>query len=130
MMCLNQFFGSIYSATQHTSHSFWTSLVSAVVNILLNIVLIKQFGIIGAVIATFASYFSSYIIRVYDARKYVPFYVDHTRFVLNLLALFFMSFVVVNEPKGHIPMLVISSLFVLLYNFKYIMITLLRLKRR
>lgn len=130
MMCLNQFFGSIYSATQHTAHSFWTSLVSAVVNIILNILLIRQFGIIGAVIATFSSYFASYIIRVNDARRYVPFFVDHTKFVLNLLALFFMSFTVVNEPKGWVPILVMLSLFVLLYNFRDLLRTILKLKKR
>ncbi len=42
MMCFNLFFSSIYTASQHTKNSFWTSMVSMVLNVVLNIILIKN----------------------------------------------------------------------------------------
>ncbi|MFR0951176.1 MAG: lipopolysaccharide biosynthesis protein, partial [Ruminococcus callidus] len=98
MMCFNQFLSSVYSATQHTTHSFWTSLVAAIVNIVLNIILIHIWGIMGAAIATFASYFVCYCIRIVDARKYVPFPVNHAKFAANTAALFLLGIVVVEAP--------------------------------
>ena len=90
MMCLNQFFASIYTVTKHTRNSFWTSLVAAVVNLVLNAVLIPIMAVQGAIIATFASYFVCYLIRLFDARRFVPFRVAHLRFTVNLVILFLM----------------------------------------
>lgn len=130
MMCMNQFFSSIYSATQHTSHSFWTSLVAAIVNLLLNWILIGTFGITGAGIATFASYFVSYVIRVRDARRYVPFAIDHTRFALNLVILFLLSAISVYTPPGWKVMLTIGLFFTIAYNFSAITSTVRRIIKR
>ena len=130
MMCFNQFLSSVYSATQHTTHSFWTSLVAAVVNIVLNIILIHIWGIMGAAIATFASYFVCYCIRIVDARKYVPFPVNHAKFAANTAALFLLGIVVVEAPPMWILILTVGFLFMVLYNFSAVTQTLARLKRR
>ena len=91
MMCFNQFLSSIYTVTKNTNHSFRTSLIAAVLNLVLNAVLIPRFGVAGAIAATFASYFVCYLIRIVDARRFIPFHVSHLRFFLNILVLFFMS---------------------------------------
>lgn len=59
-------------------------MVSMVLNVVLNIILIKKFGVHGAVAASFISYVACYIIRVIDARRYIYFKVDHTKTVMNL----------------------------------------------
>lgn len=130
MMCFNQFLSSVYSATQHTTHSFWTSLVAAIVNIVLNIILIHIWGIMGAAIATFASYFVCYCIRIVDARKYVPFPVNHAKFVANTAALFLLGIVVVEAPPMWILILAVGFVFMVLYNFNAVTQTLGQLRRR
>lgn len=90
MMCYNQFFSSIYTVTKHTKNSFVTSLVAAVLNLILNAVLIQRFQVHGAIAATFISYFVCYLIRLADARRYIPFDVSHLRFIGNLAVLFVM----------------------------------------
>lgn len=130
MMCFNQFLSSVYTATKHTTHSFWTALVAALVNIVLNIIMIHAWGIIGAAIATFFSYFVCYLIRIVDARRYVPFKVNHDKFVANLGLLFLLGIIVVDAPKCWILMLVIGFTFVLLYNFKAVSATVLKLTKR
>lgn len=68
------FMGSVYTVTQKSNLSLWTSLLGAGVNILLNALLIpSQLGIHGAAIATFASYFIVFLIRARNARRFIPF---------------------------------------------------------
>ncbi len=117
MMCFNQFLSSVYTATQHTRNSFWTALVAAVVNVILNIILIHQWGILGAAIATFFSYFVCYCIRIIDARRYIHFEVNHAKFIANTGALFILGIVVVDAPTGWIPILAVGLVLVVIYNF-------------
>ena len=91
LMCYNQFLSSIYTVTKHTNHSFRTSLIAAVLNLVLNAVLIPRYAVAGAIAATFFSYFVCYLIRIVDARRFVPFHVSHLKVFLNLGILFFMS---------------------------------------
>lgn len=130
MMCFNQFLSSIYTATQHTTHSFWTSLVAAIVNIVLNIILIMLWGIMGAAIATFVSYFICYCIRIFDARRYVPFPVNHAKFISNTILLFLLGMIVVETPPFWIALLAFGLIFTILYNFNAITLTMQQLLRR
>ncbi len=123
MMSFNQFLSSIYTATKKTSHSFWTSLVAAIVNLVLNVILIYRYGVHGAVIATFASYFVCYLIRIVDTRRLIPFKVHHMRFVLNLVILFAMSIAAIFEPPYLIPFQAVLVIFMCVFNFSAIMQT-------
>ncbi len=130
MMCLNQFFSSVYTATKHTSHSLWTSLIAAIVNIILNAILVLLFGIYGAAIATFTSYFVSYVIRQKDARRYIPFPINQKKFYINLVLLFVLGFIATNEFMGQIVFLAIGMIFMLVFNFSAIISTLKQVKSR
>ena len=117
MMSFNQFLSSIYTATQKTTHSFWTSLIAAVTNIVLNIILIYKWGVQGAVVATFMSYFVCYLVRIIDTRKLIYFEVNHLHFVNNLIIVFLMSFTAITEPYFLIPVQVCCLIFMVFYNF-------------
>lgn len=130
MMCLNQFFSSVYAATKHTSHSLWTSIVAAVTNIILNAVLVYFFGINGAAVATFAGYFASYIIRQKDARKYVPFHIDQVKFFINVAVMFVLGYIASNEIPGQIFILGAGMIFMLIFNKNAIFGTLRQIKKR
>ena len=140
MMCYNQFFSSIYTVTKHTKNSFWTSLVSAIVNLVLNAVLIPRYEVQGAILATFASYFICYVIRLFDARRYVSFDVSYVRFFVNLLVLFLMCGVVFctdpmmpeyAESQGMIPILLGFGLLLLTaFNIKPLLATANKVLRR
>ncbi|MBR4101388.1 MAG: polysaccharide biosynthesis C-terminal domain-containing protein [Oscillospiraceae bacterium] len=130
MMSFNQFLSSIYTATKKTSHSFWTSLVAAVVNLVLNVILIYRYGVHGAVIATFVSYFVCYLIRIVDTRRLIPFKVHHMRFVLNLVILFAMSIAAILEPPYLIPFQAVLVIFMCVFNFSAIMQTVKKILRK
>ena len=140
MLCYNQFFSSIYTVTKHTKNSFWTSFAAAAVNIVLNAVLIPRMAVQGAIIATFASYFVCYIIRLFDARRFVPFEVSHLRFAVNLVILFVMCGAISRtdvtrpdyQPGNLMIPLVLAAGIVLLsvINFKPLLSTAKKLLRR
>ena len=68
------FLGSVYTVTQKSSLSFWTSLLGAAVNVALNAVLIpSRLGITGAALATLASYVLVFLVRARSARRLIPF---------------------------------------------------------
>lgn len=117
MMCFSQFLSSIYNVTKKTKNSFATSAVSAVANIILNIVLIKQFGIQGAGAATLISYLLCYLVRIIDARRLIYFRVDHLKSLLNFIVLIGMCLAVVYLPAGWQYYLIAGTAYVTVANF-------------
>lgn len=69
---LSNFMGSVYVVTKKSAASFWTSLVGATANVLLNLWLIPWLGIQGAA-ATFFSCLAVFLIRLVNARLLLPF---------------------------------------------------------
>lgn len=84
---LDTFLGSAYYQSKRTMGSMLTALCGALVNILLNLVMIPKWGGMGASIATFMSYFIVFIIRLLTIQKLVPFNREIGRHMVNTLLL-------------------------------------------
>ena len=82
---LDTFLGSAYFTVKKTGMSFWTSFVGAAVNIALNIILIPEWGAIGASVATYVSYFIVFLIRALTMRKFIPFNMYPVKLIINTL---------------------------------------------
>ena len=67
------FIGSVYLVKKKSMLTFLTAMSGAVVNVVLNLMLIPSMGAQGAAVATAVSYFAVFVIRAFNARKYVPF---------------------------------------------------------
>ncbi len=119
--CLDQFLSGIYSATKHTINSLVTVTVACVANIILNTYLIPIWGIQGASIATFLSYFICFWIRMVDARRYVPFKFSVPRNIINTVIILAMCRLTVQQT-GFIP-IIIMTLLIILLNIKAVFIT-------
>ena len=129
-MSLNQFLGSIYSATKHTKNSFWTALIACSVNLVMNFFLIPEWGIQGAAAATFLSYFICFWSRIIDARYYVPFRFNGLSSLLNTGLLFVMCWVIIAKvPFGIVISLIITGI-ILFLNYKAMLTTAQKLLRR
>lgn len=72
---LQAFYGTIYSGLKKTKKVFVSTLCGAILNIILNILLIPSMGAYGAAVATVVSYLLVYIIRANDLKKYLD--IDH-----------------------------------------------------
>ncbi len=84
---LDTFMGSAYFTVKKTSMSLWTSLAGAVLNILLNFLLIPNYGAMGASVATFVSYFVVFLIRAFTMKRFIPFKLYPVKTLLNTVLL-------------------------------------------
>ncbi len=129
-MCLDQFLSSIYTATKHTKNSFWTSFAASMANIVLNFFLIPEWGIQGAAIATFLSYYLCFWARIIDARYYIPFRFNGINSMLNTIALCFMCWFIVAKPVFYVLWIILLLGFVVWSNYKSLMETAKKLLNR
>ena len=97
------FMGSVYLVEKKSMLSFITSMIGAVINIVLNILLIPTaLGPNGAAIATFASYFIVFIIRAVNAQKYIRFNMHPFKLTINTVLAGIQAFCMVAETPGWI----------------------------
>lgn len=129
-MCLDQFLSSIYTATKHTRNSFWTSFVASIANIILNYFLIPVWGIQGASISTFLSYYLCFWARMIDARYYIPFRFNAFRSMVNTTALLIMCVLMVRTPAFYGFWTFILLVLVLFINYNALMLTAKKLFRK
>ena len=90
---LASFVGSVYLVEKRANMSLLTAAIGAVLNVMLNLLLIPAMGAMGAAIATLVAYAALLGIRMINARRYIPFACQPTRLctscvLLILLALF------------------------------------------
>lgn len=63
--------GSIYVALKKSNEIAKTSVFAAIINIMINIILIKQIGLYAASVSTLVAYFAMAVYRYFDVQKYV-----------------------------------------------------------
>lgn len=87
---LAQYLNSIFSASKKTKTILYSSLTGAIVNIILNIVLIPQFKGIGAASATLIGYMTIWVVNMKNTRGIMLMN-------LNLKAILISTFLIVIE---------------------------------
>ena len=111
--CFTTFMGSIYLATKQTKRSLFTSLVSGVINVSLNVLLIPRIGLYGPAISTIASYITVFAIRAYDSRKLIPFNLNIKKLITNNIVILGMLAITLSETKLSEHLFLYSLLFLL-----------------
>lgn len=69
---MSAFLGTIYTAAKRTQFLFFSTIIAAGLNIVLNALLIGPFGIYGAALATLVSYGVVWCLRLIHSRKILP----------------------------------------------------------
>lgn len=67
------FLSSVYVVSKKSTLSFWTALLGAGSNVLMNFLLILRIGVLGAAIATLLSYVLVVVVRAVSIRRLLPF---------------------------------------------------------
>ena len=91
---ISSFYGSIYSALKKSKNNMMTTLLAAIVNIVLNFIFIKIYGIWGAVIGTVAAYIVIAVARIADIQRFVKIHINWLAFVLNCVILLLQALAV------------------------------------
>lgn len=91
--CLVSVYSGIYIAKKMTKQVAYTSMISAIINVVSHLLLIKFIGLYAAAISTLLSYLLMSVYRAFDVQKYVKIRYDKKiitlSFVLMIMALFF-----------------------------------------
>jgi len=85
--CMSGFLGGIYIACKKTKSVGFTTVLTAVCNVVVNLALIKFVGIYAATVSTLVSFCFLLIYRMIDIRKYVSIHYDLPRFLASVVAL-------------------------------------------
>ena len=90
----SSFIGTNYTVTKKTGGALKTTIIGALVNVVLNYFLIKAWGINGAALATMVSFFVMWIVRAIDTREFIKIKYQYTKMVISLVAIFVQAFVI------------------------------------
>ena len=113
---LSTFISTSYSVQKDNKGFLFSGLVGAVVNIILNFILIPFIGVYGAAFATCVSYIVVFIYRVIDTKKYVYIHIFEKKYIISYFILLlaaislyldmYISFIV-----GFLLLMIICSLY-------------------
>ena len=104
--------GSIYVAKKMTKEVAKTTMIAAIINLTIDIALIKVIGIYAAAISTLVSYMLLAIYRYIDVQKYVKVKIPIKNIVVNSII---FILVVVLYLYNNIALNVINLLLCILY---------------
>ncbi|MCZ2491594.1 lipopolysaccharide biosynthesis protein [Dellaglioa carnosa] len=114
----SMFIGMSYLASMKTWGIFRTSILGAVINILLNIILIPLIGLNGAALSTAVSFFIIWVIRIKETKSFVKIKIDWMYFVSITLILIVQIVSLFITSK--IILLMIPFIFVIFINRKFL----------
>lgn len=104
-------YSAIYIAKKLTGKIFITSTLAAAINIALNVIFIRYYGLYAAAISTVIAYFVMGVFRAYDTKKYVTIrYEKVLTVVLVLLYIFtFVLYYANNSVLNVVNILIITG---------------------
>lgn len=107
----------IYVAKKRSFDISKTSFLAAVINIVVNVLLIKKIGLYAASISTIVAYASMFIYRAIDCRKYVKFKLD-MKMISTITIAFVATFILyyINTTWLNILMFIGILIFSIVYN--------------
>lgn len=105
--------GGIYIALKKTKEVAGTTIMSAILNIIINILLIKPIGLYAACVSTLCSYLIMSIYRIIDCRKYINIKLNYSSIILFTF-IFVLSSVIYYINNVYLN--VLNLVFVIVYS--------------
>lgn len=109
---ISGFYGGIFSAYKDTKIMGSTTIVSAILNLVINIALIKFIGIWAAAISTLISTLVVYLYRKVKIKKYIMLEEDKRKFILSWIALFISAIIYYID---NLPLRILLLIVIILY---------------
>lgn len=91
-MSLSAFYGGVFSAYKETKILGTTSAYAAIINLVIDLVLFKSFGVYAAAISTLVSSLFLYLYRKYKMKKFFNAYEKGDAVVLGVFVILFVLF--------------------------------------
>ena len=124
-------YNQIYLAKKMSKQVASTAVVGAIINIIINLLFIKRIGLYAACISTAIAYFSMFIYRHFDIKKYVNIAYDDLLVVKSILIITFVFVCYyINNLYLNILSLIVAIIYALLANKKFLKATLSTIKNK
>lgn len=117
---LGQFIGGIYVAQMKSKKNGLTTVMAAVLNIIVNIMFIQNFGIYAASSSTLISYLFLFIIRFLDIRKEIKINFNKKSYVIFIFVIYFVISSYFSIPFIHVLNFLLGTFLFVLINYSYI----------
>lgn len=123
---LAAFLAANYLASKETNGVFKTSIYSGFISLILNVILIPTFGLMGAAIGNMISFLFMFIIRYYDTRKYVSLAINKSKFIINIIMIFMLTFIQFIDFPLVQELVILSLIYIIqiVINMKLVLTTL------
>jgi O-antigen/teichoic acid export membrane protein len=108
------FFGAIYGAAKKNKNVAATTFVAAIINIIMNIILIPRIGIMGAVISTAVAYTAIGLFRMIDSQRFFSFKVYYFKFAANALILLVQSILLTMDWYNYVTSMICITMLMLI----------------
>lgn len=118
--CLTGFYVPLFVIAKKTSSLFISTVAGAVVNLVLNMILIPIWGINGASFATVISYLTVWIIRGELINKYIRVELDKWKAYVNGILLLAQGTILICVDKYYILFQLLFLIIILAFNKKQI----------
>lgn len=113
---LVSFYGGVYVALQKTKQVGISSFIGALLNTVINLILVNKYGLYAASISTVLSYFLIYVYRKYDLKKMVVIKYNQKITIASYTSL---CFVIALYYLNNIALFTVGSLVALIYNIYF-----------
>lgn len=88
---LSGYIGAFFSAAKNSKIFASSTIIGAIINLILNFMTIPFYGAIGAAIATMISYLMIWIFRIYHSRKYINLKINLKKDIISYIFLIIQS---------------------------------------
>ena len=124
-------YSQVYLAKKLSKQVANTAILGAIINILLNVLFIKRFGLYAAAISTTISYLVMMIYRHIDLKKYVTITIEKG-FILKSILIFTFSIILYfkNDFYLNIINLIVVCIYALILNKKFLISSIETVKRK
>lgn len=82
MAAFSAYIGAFYLKAKQTKGIFTTTIVGGIVNIVVTVFTIEELGLVAPALGTLVGFTTVFILRYKQSRKFYPFKVDETKFVV------------------------------------------------
>lgn len=118
-MSLGTFLSTSYTVNKDSKGFLLSGMAGAILNVILNWILIPKLGVAGAALATCLSYFMVFLYRAIDTRKYLIIHVGKPVYVISLVINVIMAITIfLNNNWSYVLMIIeLLALIVIQKNF-------------
>lgn len=121
LSCLVTFLGTIYNTHKQNFMITLTTAIGAVLNYILNRLLIPSIGVQGAAIATYIAYLTVFFIRLIDTQRFMDLRIQPVQLTLNIVLLVVQIAISLKQPAYGVLYQIGIFVVIAAINFKHIL---------